>query len=618
MAEVHGMLDTPTGLDKTVYPMLVNKDGDFGVDPAHPDQPVPHPEAQLKLPYLPDPLAVGAAFVNLPGTAAVYPKPFTGTWPETRPFRIVLTEGAGAPVFTENEHERVLTVQLAKAEELEVPLSCYLAEDGLAKMAIWDWILETNPNPLALTVLHKHALDGGHWMLTPPRTLTLVHAVQQPLIEPQFQSLAVSRGLGDTKARLTDEIPISGKSTINLDINATWIEKIDDGSDDPQPKTPPGRARAFQIAVDRATTVQSIDGSHEFHDTKYRSVSYTAVATSHFREYFANSLTRPPDDFTRESVAVTLDIPNTARPPAPKVLYVIPTFRWGHKAEGTWSVSTRAGGGLRVYLDRPWYSSGDGELLGLVLWGCPPPQKSTFVAFAVPDFLKPYVTQWGMDPIWDAPPPPSQAAPLPDHFRNATIKESGLTLEELTDFRGVSLSVAGHEVAYDNDRKLWYCDIQLDPGVAYFPFIRLALARFQPRSLSDAHLSRVVLADFAQLVPDRAASIAFDGSDPTLLQVAVTGLIAKPPTIARLLTQATLETQPKGATGDVAWVPLFITNLAATKGPGETTLWTSAITLPAARGSRPFRLRIEEFEIFETGTAGATQSRLVYADVLPL
>src|SRR4029077_2213626 len=139
--------------------------------------------------------------------------------------------------------------------------------------------------------------------------------------------------------------------------------------------------------VDRAATSQKIDGVHEFHDTKYRSVTYVATATSRFREYFADSLTRPASDFTRESVPVTLDILNAARPAAPKVLYVVPTFGWSKRTEGTWSVSARRGGGLRVYLDRPWFSSGAGELLGVVLLGCAPPQQGSFTAFTVPDYL---------------------------------------------------------------------------------------------------------------------------------------------------------------------------------------------------------------------------------------
>ena len=79
--------------------------------------------------------------------------------------------------------------------------------------------------------------------------------------------------------------------------------------------------------------------------------------------------------------------------------------------EGAWSFSRRKGGGLRIYLDRPWYSSGEGELLGVVLWSCAPPQHAAFEAFEVPDFLKSYVTQWGKDPLWSAASLPSQAVP---------------------------------------------------------------------------------------------------------------------------------------------------------------------------------------------------------------
>src|SRR5262249_41068623 len=93
MAETHGMLDTPAGPpDKTLYAMLAAQDGSFAIDPAHPDQPFPVPGPQLTIPYLPDPFAPGAAFATLPGAAAgsVFPVQFTGTWPNTTPFRFVL------------------------------------------------------------------------------------------------------------------------------------------------------------------------------------------------------------------------------------------------------------------------------------------------------------------------------------------------------------------------------------------------------------------------------------------------------------------------------------------------------------------------------------------------
>jgi hypothetical protein len=631
MAETHGMLDTPAGPpDKALYTMLTNKDGDFGVDPAHPDKPVPHPEAQLRLPYLPDPFAPGAAFRTLPGTpsGSVWKTPFTKTWPEVLPFRLVLDEGSGPPTFVENATERVLTVHLPKAEIATVAMSCFLTDDAsahppsiLSTMKIWSWIV--GAKPLNLSHLEQLALDGGHWMLTPPKQITFVHAVQQPLIEPQFQHLTAARVLGQTSADLTDEFPISGKSTIKVGLEAHWQEPVDDLTDttNPQPITRDGSAKPFELALQVGDVVATIDAAHvsnkhEFHDTKHRSVAYTAVAATRFREYFLAAITDNEHNITRKSVPLTISIPSSARPAAAQPLYVIPAFEWETNAEGAWTVSKRSGGGLRVYLQRPWFSSGEGELLGVVMWGYSPPPHSQFLAFETPDYLKGYVTQWGLDPIWTTDAPPSEAVPLPEHFRNAVKIGTDLSLDELSNQPYVPFSVAGHTVAYNLERNLWYCDIVIDPGDSYFPFVRLALARYQPESLPDAHLSRVVLADFVQLMPDRAASITFDPLDPTALQLAVTGLTYRGPGTPSMT--ATVQMQPAGGGGDLAWVPVSVIVLTAHTFGGPDTLWSGPITLPAARGSRPLRILIEEFESFDTDVFHNQQKRLVYADILNL
>ncbi len=625
MAEAHGMLDTAAGPpDKSLYGLLVSRDGSFEVDPAHPAQPVPHPEPQLVLPYLPDPLSPGAAFATLPGDSpgAVWQTPFTGTWPDNRPFRFALDEGAGPPSFTESGTERVLTVHLPKAEIATVALSSYLTDDFTSRparmletMAIWDLISAAEPDDLA--ALRQLALDGQHWMLTPPRTLTLVHAVQQPLIEPQFQNLTCTRSIGSTSATLTDEFPVSGKSTDKIDIKAAWQEPVDNLTDAPQPVILDGSARALEQKIASSHQVAVINGAQEFHDTRHRTVTYTATATSRFREYFPAALTTDAANISRTSVAVTLSVPSSARPPAPQPLYVIPTFAWSTQEEGAWTFSRRKGGGLRVYLARPWYSSGEGELLGAVLWGCEPPEAGGREVIEVPDFLKGYVTQWGTDPIWSSPPPPSQAVPRPEHFRNAVVFAEGLTLDELPGQVDTSFSVAGHEVQYDQDRQLWYCDIDLDPGYAYFPFIRLALARYQPDSLPGAHLSRVVLADFVQLVPGRSASITQDPIDLTQLQLAVSGPTYTGP--GAVTMTATVQAQPAGGGGnDQPWIPVAEIPLQPYDLVGPDTLWTAQITLPAARGSRPFRLLIEETEDFAADLGETAQRRLVYADIFDL
>jgi hypothetical protein len=72
---------------------------------------------------------------------------------------------------------------------------------------------------------------------------------------------------------------------------------------------------------------------------------------------------------------------------------------------------------------------------------------------------------------------------------------------------GLSVDAVPHPVAFDPVRKLWYCDLVIRPGTAYFPFVRLALARYQPHSIPGRHLSSVVMASFQQLAPDRVATV---------------------------------------------------------------------------------------------------------------
>ena len=74
-----------------------------------------------------------------------------------------------------------------------------------------------------------------------------------------------------------------------------------------------------------------------------------------------------------------------------------------------------------------------------------------------------------------------------------------------------------------HERQLWYCDIEIKAGAAYFPFIRLALARYQPTSSKHAHLSNVVLADIMALTPDRWLNVT-PTAEPATRQVAVFGV----------------------------------------------------------------------------------------------
>lgn len=66
------------------------------------------------------------------------------------------------------------------------------------------------------------------------------------------------------------------------------------------------------------------------------------------------------------------------------------------------------------------------------------------------------------------------------------------------------VEIAPHDVRYDPDCGLWFCDIEIDTGAAYWPFVRLALARYQHCPTQGAHVSQVGLTDVMPLAADRS------------------------------------------------------------------------------------------------------------------
>lgn len=665
LAEAHGKFDGMTPAQS--YKLVQAKQGSYE-DPADPKAPeVPHPEAKLALPYLPDPLSIGAAFLGLPldeierflglpgaqlnkqieyhadGTTTVTDlnptekPPITliqvefgpaDKWPELSPFSLLIVEGAGEPEW--NKGARRLTAFVPKAETARVRLSSYVGDEALALLGIWRWIEERKP-PVSAAVkrrLHQLALHGRHWMLTPFRDLTLVHAVQQPLLIPDISKLTVTRQIGSTAAVLHDAVAIHAKSTGKLDFEAEWTEPVDPIAE-PMPKTVSGSGHAFEVSIaypglpeQPADNVATVAHRHEFGDTKHRRVEYTAVATTRYREYFADDSL----EFTRTTETTTLEVPSSARPEAPRVLYVVPTFGWERPpATGGAVSSARSGGGLRVYLERPWHSSGDEEVLGVVVPDvarrrAPTPGPAPAAA-ALPGELRPYVTQWGGDPVWASP--VQKALLSTADFPRATARRGRLTLEELAD-RGHTVAVAAHAVEYDERRQLWYSDIELDPGPAYFPFVRLALARYQPFSvevpatartpLRNVHLSRVVLADFAQLAPNRTATVAFD-SDPRKLTVSVVGVGVQHNAI-----EVDVEAQREDLPTELGWVAAEGAHVQPLISASPKAPKRFSVTLPSARrGPPPLRLVVREYEELPSSFDGDQEGRrLVYAEVFPL
>jgi hypothetical protein len=712
MVEHHGKFDDAQGRmrgDKATYELIVARDR--GAFPKVGNTPI-DPAAQAVTPYFPDPLARGVAFTDLPNTPTdttgrlaggrlryrvlpdVEPRPgsvtlidFSAPWPNSQPLRLQLAGSSAAPQW--NNGERALSVFLPKAAVLQVPVSCYLAPGDLELMGVWDWMRawfetaetvtmaepDAGVDVVELTnmrgLLTRLVLEGGHPMITPAQTLTLVHAVQQPLGEPAWELLPVThdpaspvvvaalrnafspitawRSLASHHAVLLGGLHINGASTTRLDLNAQWTEYLDDLSE-PGPTTRTATAHvdtielktleAGMIPADGLATryvasyipqtdtlwfaapfdaLQGVESPfqvaapvHNFDDTKHRRVRYQAVATSRFVEYFPQEGL----DFTRTSAPLVVDVPSSARPAAPDILYVVPTFGWERQESTNVKTEYRQGNGLRIYLNRPWYSSGVGELAGVLLW----PQAQPYPTDAQRDQYKTLFTQWGLDPIWASG--PIEIVPSAGDFTLATNFAQGLTLENST----LTVDVAGHQVGFDPQRHLWYCDIALNVPSAYAPFIRIALARYQPHSIAGTELSQVVLTDYAQLAPDRSAALTVSPASPQTGRLWVGGLAPSGPT--RSFITVTAERRDPTINSDLGWKAAPSAEVRVIEGSPapsdpQSVLWEGSIVFAAAPPPGRYRVVIREYELYETDplsgdiSGGPTYGeRLIYASIM--
>ncbi len=704
MAEHHGMLDGAGHLqgDSTTYDMLVTRDEaqipTIGKVPTD-------TRAQATTPYLPDPIAHGAAFRNLPNTRSntdgevakgtltftVSPQveyrpgsvthiSFGAEWPNRMPFRLVIAEGRNKPRW--DPAERVLAVYVPKSTEAEVPLSSFMNPGDLSLMGVWDWLRQylefaevqsiQNGGPVypsnGMALLTQLTLEGGHPMITPARTLILVHAVQQPLGKPQFTMLPVARPAGQSSALANSFSPLTawrdldshstvllgallihGKSTSRVDIQATWREFVDDPGR-PAPQQLPASAhvekielksldsglvyadasqtRAVATYIPQGDTLwfsapgDTIPGGastvlaaplHVFADTRHRRVNYQAISTTRFQEYFSNTSL----NFTRSSEKVVVNVPSSARPSAPDVRYVIPVFGFEKQESTNVRTVVRQGNGLRVYLGRSWYSSGESELLGVLLWNLQQtldtPSRERY---------KNYITQWGMDPIWKSQ--FLENTPTTSDLTLAVAQAQSLSLDK-TDLR---VDVAGHCVFYDEQRQLWFCDIVFNNPLAYGAFVRMALARYQPHSLPGVELSHAVLADFVQLSPDRSAVLSIDPARPNTARVFVGGLTPEGP--QQLVYAVNVERRMAGVYSDVGWetaASSVVTVVEDTPGSGspDEVLWAGTVTFKQMPPLDQFRVVIREYEMLPVDPTAVTtialvnqfDRRLVYAAIIP-
>ncbi|MGA5760695.1 hypothetical protein [Nonomuraea bangladeshensis] len=360
-----------------------------------------------------------------------------------------------------------------------------------------------------------------------------------------------------------------------------------------------GRAAIrLQVTADRSTALlQRFQGRHEFGDTKYRRVHYQAVAATRFGECFGEGL-----ELTRESNVVTVDMPSSMWPAPPQVSAIVPAFAWTRTSDGTTRGSLRRGA-LRVYLAPPWYATGNGEQLGVLVAGSA--QAAQFLMGTSE------VTRMGRDPLWRSSRIPQM--PTPSDFRNAAVVNP----------QGADPRFAPLLLVFDVERDRsgrCYCDIELSPGGSYYPFVQLVLVRYQAHSLPGLTSSAPVLADFAQLAPDRAVSLVKGVDGRYALTVSgVAPIHAELGTGNRI--RVTAQERLPGTIGDVGWLPASgqVTVTPDPAAPAAPMLWSGTVTAPEGPMPNRFRLLIEEMETHRALSAGGEEflsERVIFVETI--
>jgi len=486
------------------------------------------------------------------------------------------------------------------------------------------------------------------------------------------------REVGSTSATITvDDLYVHGRTTQKVDVHAEWTMS-EDILANPGPTERKQNAPFYEQHVeDRLVDKLANERAHEFGDTKHRLVTYIPTATTRFREYLPAAIRKDANNLTRVGPGKELRIVSTKRPDSVKLLYVIPSFTWVEsekKLVGNTVTSTRKGGGLRIWMDRPWFSSGNDEMVGIVLYtgqkftpggggsgkktksgaemytkslGVATEKSSIFSSLGatkvdIPENITPFVTQWGLDPIFLSAPTPTDSTPVVANFKDADHVETGVSLDEL----GVTerFTVVAYKPQFDEERGLWFCDVTIDPGQSYYPFIRLALCRFQPYSYDnagtgyDTYCSRVIVSEICQLAPDRQATATVD-ADRSTINVQVVGPTYRANTTGQMGSEIEVSIQKRDATAggdELGWTPVLTQRLDRIHAAG---MWGGTLRVSGGIDTVNHHVVIREVEQFysdplenrkrESSLGAKTESgggemdftldkRIVYADVLPL
>jgi hypothetical protein len=204
----------------------------------------------------------------------------------------------------------------------------------------------------------------------------------------------------------------------------------------------------------------------------------------------------------------------------------------------------------------------------------------------------------------------------PERLTVKTKKPAACPLKVVVKNPQLTVSILAYEPHFDCDEGLFYCDVTLEHGGSYFPFIQFGLTRYQEHCAPDLELSPPATA-WAQVPPRRDGELKITDDRRVVLKLHGVGFTQsdgvsgpdrewsqKPLLNVRLMRASSPEHAPHEQDGGISWLPAGSgADTAVIRRPphhfnGPEAWWIiEEIRLPPCRPGVRYGLLIEEVEL---------------------
>lgn len=490
--------------------------------------------------------------------------------------------------------------------------------------------------------------------LATPVAVGIEHAVNRPCLAPQLRDVTVERAKEETKSRIAAEVAYDAGSTSAIELYyaeeraETDIAKLVAQYRKFGRSTPPERSSTLVASFGSSEIAGSVDedsesrvvrpprlahvnATYDWHDFKHHRVMFWARALRN-PEVAAPGEQGTPALAQGNAVASSalastnvVHVLATKRPPPAEVRYLIPSFRFHIERERGRLRKTRRAV-LALHMNGEWLASGPGELLVVVLLRQLSQLRAQPQYDSIRKGLNEYSSYWGADPVKQGS---GSTSRLPDFISAAQLGcanpiQHHLVIDAAIDgtpIGAIELDLVPFEPAVCVEAASWRAEIPLsNPSGVSRPFVRLAVARYQPWAPEDLRLSVISLVEYLQLQDDRELVITRDYADERLLHVTLYGITHEPGSLAAARLTCWMEERCSGQKDGPASYTSVASAAAWTHGVRDgRSCWTTSIRAPDPLSCGRYRVAVMELETYAQEAPPDAPGHLpVYFDIVPV